>query len=168
MTVDSQAGLDDLDALVDLAVQRILLSDDVAATKFRSGAPVEDLLRERRLLAEADRRAVKMGLDREMAVRFLRSQMSASKTVQWGLLARWQEHPEEAPSTVPDLQIVRERLDELTEQLLEHLRCTQGHGHVSLRRRLEEVRIPVAAVHHLDALHRRALDLATEWACAAE
>ena len=168
MTVDSHSGLDDFDALVGLAVQRILLSDDVAATKFRSGAPVEDLLRERQLLAETARRAVQMGLDREMAVRFLRSQMCASKTVQRGLLARWQEHPEEAPSTVPDLQILRERLDELTEQLLEHLRYMQGHRPVSLRRRLQEVRIPVAAVHHLDALHRRALDLATEWACSAE
>jgi hypothetical protein len=36
-----------------------------------------------------------------------------------------------------------------------------------LFRRLQEMRIPVAAVHHLDALHRHAPDLATEWACSA-
>src|SRR4051812_37458503 len=160
MAVDSLVGLDGFGSLVDLAVQRILVSDDVAATKFRSGAPVEDLLRERQVLAETGRRAVQMGLNREMAIRFLRSQMCASKTVQRGLLARWQEHPEEAPSTVPDLRILREQLDELTEQLLEHLRCMQtAHRLASLRRRLQDVRIPVAAVHHLDALHRRALDL---------
>jgi chorismate mutase len=90
----------------------------MAATKFRSGAPVEDLLRERQVLAEAGRPAV-----------------------------------------------IRQRLDELTAQP----RSTQvTHRLASLCRRLQEVRIPVAAVHHLDALHRRALDLATEWACSAD
>jgi chorismate mutase len=169
MAVDSLVGLDDFGSLVDLAVQRILVSDEVAATKFHSGAPVQDLLRERRMLAEAGRRAVQMGLDRELAIRFLRSQIYASKIVQSGLLARWQAHPEQAPSTAPDLQSIRERLDQLDEQLLDRLRCTQAtHRLASLYRRLQEMRIPVAAVHHLDALHRHALDLATEWACSAD
>ena len=169
MAADSLVESDDFGSLVDLAVQRILVSDEVAATKFRSGTPVEDLLRERQVLAEAGRRAVQMGLDGELAVRFLRSQIYASKIVQRGMLARWEAHPEEVPSTAPDLESIRDRLDELTEQLLEQLRCTQAtHRPASLCRRLQEVRIPVAAAHHLDALHRRALDLATEWACSAE
>lgn len=170
MPVDSPVELDDFGSLVDLAVQRILVSDDVAATKYRSGAPVEDLLRERQVLAEAGRRAAQMGLDREFAIRFFRSQIDASKVVQRGMLARWQAHPEEAPSTSPDLQSIRERLDELTDQLLEQLRSTQvARRHTSLCRiRLHEARVPVAAVHHLDALHRRALDLATEWICSAD
>jgi chorismate mutase len=169
MAADSLVESDDFGSLVDLAVQRILVSDEVAATKFRSGTPVEDLPRERQVLAEAGRRAVQMGLDGELAARFLRSQIYASKIVQRGMLARWEAHPEEVPSTAPDLESIRDRLDELTEQLLEQLRCTQAtHRLASLCRRLQEVRIPVAAVHRLDALHRRALDLATEWACSAE
>jgi chorismate mutase-like protein len=169
MAADSLVELDDFGSLVDLAVQRILVSDEVAATKFRSGVPVEDLLREQQVLAEAGRRAVRMGLDQELAIRFLRSQIYASKIVQSGLLARWQTHPEEAPSTAPDLQSIRERLDQLDEQLLEQLRCTQAtHRLASLCRRLHEVRIPVAAVHNLDALHRRAIAPAIEWACSAE
>jgi hypothetical protein len=60
MAVDSLVGLDDFGSLVELAVQRILVSDEVAATKFRSGAPVEDLLRERQVLAEAGRRAAQI------------------------------------------------------------------------------------------------------------
>jgi hypothetical protein len=68
------------------------------------------------------------GLDQELAIRFVKSQIYASKIVQSGLLARWQAHPEQAPSTAR-----------------------------SLCRRLREVRNPVAAVHHLDALHHRAL-----------
>lgn len=39
MAADSLVELDDFGSLVDLAVQRILVSDEVAATKFRSGAP---------------------------------------------------------------------------------------------------------------------------------
>jgi chorismate mutase-like protein len=144
MAADSLVELDDFGSLVDLAVQRILVSDEVAATKFRSGAPVEDLLRERQVLAEAGRRAVQLGLDRELAIRFVRRQIYASKIVQSGLLARWQAHPEQAPSTTPDLQSIRERLDQLDEQLLEQLRCTRAiHRLASLCRRLREVRIPV-------------------------
>jgi hypothetical protein len=45
MAVDSLVGPGGFGSLVDLAVQRILVSDEVAVTKFRSGAPVEDLLR---------------------------------------------------------------------------------------------------------------------------
>ncbi len=39
MTVGYLLGLDDFGSLVDLAVHRILVSDEVAATKFRLGAP---------------------------------------------------------------------------------------------------------------------------------
>jgi chorismate mutase-like protein len=99
MTVGYLLVLDDFGSLVDLAVHRILVSDEVAATKFRLGAPAEDLLRERQVLAEAGRRTVQMGLDWELAIRFLRSQIYASKIVQRGLLARGQAHPEQAPST---------------------------------------------------------------------
>jgi hypothetical protein len=100
MAVVSLAGPNGFGSLVDLAVQRILVGDEVAATRFHPGASVDDLLRERQVLAAAGRRAVQ----RELVI----------------------------------------------------------------RRRLQEARIPVAAAHHLDALHRRALDLATEWACSAE
>src|ERR1700712_1553959 len=124
MAADSLVELDDFGSLVDLAVQRILVSDEVAATKYRSGAPVEDLLRERQVLAEAGRRAVQLGLDRGLGVRFVRRQIYASKIVQSGLLARWQAHPEQAPSTTPDLQSIRERLDQLDEQLLAPPRVT--------------------------------------------
>jgi chorismate mutase len=169
MAADPLVEPDDFGSLVDLAVQRILVSDEVAANKFHSGAPVEDLLRERQMLAEAGRRAVQLGMDPELAIRFVSSQIDASKIVQSGLLARWQAHPEQAPSTAPDLQSIRERLDQLDEQLLDQPRCSRStHRLASLCRRLPEVRMPVAAVHHLDALHRHALVPATEWACSAE
>jgi hypothetical protein len=72
MAVDPLVGPDGFGSLVDLIVQRILVSDEVAATKFRSGAPVRTY------------------------------------------------------SAAPDLESIRDRLDELTEQLLEQLRCTRA------------------------------------------
>jgi chorismate mutase-like protein len=145
MAAASPVEPDDLGSLVDLAAQRILVSDEVAATKFRSGAPVEDLFREGQVLAEAGRRAVQLGLDQELAIHFVRSQIYASKIVQCGLLARWQAHPEDAPCIAPDLPSIRERLDKLDEQLLEQLRRMRAtHRLASLCRHLREVRNPVA------------------------
>ncbi|WP_433555711.1 gamma subclass chorismate mutase AroQ [Pseudonocardia xinjiangensis] len=167
MSVDSSVELADFGSLVDLAVQRILVSDEVAATKFWTGTPVEDPLRERQVLAEAGRRAAQMGLDREMAVRFFRSQIDASKVVQRGMLGRWRAHPDLAPTAPPDLQAIRTRLDALTGQMLEQLRATHAlRRHSSLcRTLLLDARVPVVAMHDLDGLHRRALDVAVEFVC---
>jgi chorismate mutase len=168
MSVDSSVEIEDLGSLVDLAVQRILVSDEVAATKFCTGTPVDDPLRERQVLGEAGRRAVQMGLDRELTTRFFRSQIDASKVVQRGMLARWRARPDLAPTTSPDLQAIRARLDELTGLMLDQLRTTQAlHRHTSLcRTLLLEARVPVVALHDLDGLHRRALDLAVEGVCS--
>jgi chorismate mutase len=166
--VSSSVDIGELGPLVDLAVQRILVSDDVAASKFYTRTPVEDPLRERQVLAEAGRRSGEMGLDRAATIMFFRSQIEASKFVQRGLLARWQAHPDHAPGTSPDLDAIRARLDELTDQLLEQLRSTQAvrRSATVCRARLLDVWSPVAAAHHLDALHRRALDVATESLCS--
>jgi hypothetical protein len=67
----------------------------------------------------------------------------------------------------PDLQSIRERFDELTEQLLGQLRCTQAtHRLASLCRCIQGVRIhwPPCTI----STHGRALDLATKWACSAD
>jgi hypothetical protein len=70
---------------------------------------------------------------------------------------------------VPDLYSIRGRLDELNELFLVQLRHTQAtHPITWLCRRLRQVRVPMAVGHRLDALHCRALELATEWACSAE
>ena len=62
---------------------------------------MEDLLRERQVLAEAGRRTVQMGLDWGPAFRFLRSQIYASTIVQRELLARWQIQNRHRPPPRP-------------------------------------------------------------------
>ena len=168
MTARSQAGQDDLDLLVDLAVQRILMSDEVAAIKFRSGDPVEDRRREQQVLAEAGRRAARLGLDQDVAIRFMQSQIHASKILQRGLLARWQSHPEQAPASTLNLESIRARLEQLDRLLLEQLRRVwAAYPLASLCRGLREVHTRAAAGHDLDLLHRRALAATADWACSA-
>jgi len=70
-------------------------------------------------------------------------------------------------STAPDLQSIRERLDERTKLVEQPRRA----GHARARFALPphaEMRIPAAAGHHLDALRRRAFGLAIEWPCWVE
>jgi hypothetical protein len=74
---------------------------------------VEDLLRERqvlaKVLAEAGRRTVQMGLDWEPAFRFLRTQIYASTIVQRELLARWQIQNRRRPPPRPPDALCRRR-----------------------------------------------------------
>ncbi|HEV6952525.1 MAG TPA: gamma subclass chorismate mutase AroQ [Promicromonospora sp.] len=154
-----QAGR--LAPLIDLVVARLLVTDDVAAAKFGAGSPVDDPAREREVLDQVRARARDVGVDPGVAVAFFRDQITASKEVQRGLLARWAAHPTEAPATRPDLGTIRERLDELTTGLLRELAAA-----VELRagagacpgRLAPTVR---ARARGLDALHRRAVEAAT-------
>jgi len=157
-----------LGPLVDLVVQRLRVSDDVAASKYRTGSPIDDPVRERRVLDQVRHQAGVLGVDPVSATAFFQDQITASKVVQKGLLARWSVHPEEAPTTPPDLGRIRTRLDRLTVDLLRGLR-----GTVRLRDepapcavQLAAAAGPDAVLDRLDTLHRRALQRAVRSVCA--
>lgn len=113
-----------LGALTDLVVERLRVSDDVAAAKFGTGSPIDDPAREQQVLDQVRQQAVALGLDPEQAAAFFRDQITASKVVQRGLFARWTVHPDETPTTRPDLGEIRTRLDRLTTDLLSELKDT--------------------------------------------
>ncbi|MEV4089273.1 gamma subclass chorismate mutase AroQ, partial [Nonomuraea fuscirosea] len=114
-----------LGPLTDGVIERIRVSDDVAAAKFGTGSPIEDPVREEQVLEQVRKQAVAAELDPDAAVAFFRDQITASKVVQKGLFARWTAHPQEAPTTRPDLGQIRERLDQLTTDLLAELKNTE-------------------------------------------
>ncbi|WP_217998020.1 chorismate mutase [Nocardia paucivorans] len=156
-----------LGALTDLVTDRLHVSDDVAAAKFGTGSPIDDPVRERQVLDQVRVRADTLGLDPNAVTAFFRDQINASKVVQRGLFARWTAHPNEAPTTRPDLGRIRIQLDRLTTALLEQLDAT-------VDARTE----PVPCVAHLtlaagstvvaerlDALHGRALGTAVRSIC---
>ncbi|WP_344262643.1 chorismate mutase [Actinomadura napierensis] len=167
--LEPDRSLGRLGQLTDLIIQRLHVSDDVAASKFGTGSPIDDPAREQQVLEQVRSQAGEIGLDPVSATAFFQDQITASKLVQEGLFARWSVHPGEAPSTRPDLGQIRTRLDQLTADLLRELKAT-------VRVRDEPtacaVHLAVAAgsgtvLERLDALHRQALRRAVHSVCAA-
>ncbi len=89
-----------LGPLTDLVVERLQVSDDVAASKFGTGAPIDDPAREQQVLDQVRAQAGALGLDQDAAAAFFRDQITVSKVVQRGLFDRWTAHPDQAPSHV--------------------------------------------------------------------
>jgi chorismate mutase len=155
------------DGLTELMIQRIVIGDDVAASKYFSGKPVDDPVREQQILDSVRQSAVQLGIDPDSTADFFQAQIDASKVVQRGLLAYWAAHPDKAPTSGPDLNVIREKLDALTTQLLtelvrvDHLRQTGLHCTISLAvsNATGDVR------HHLDRLHRQAVRTASTTVC---
>jgi chorismate mutase len=113
-----------LDALVDLVVERLSLARDVAAAKYGSGGPIDDPIREQQILRSVGCALNVSALSHRMGMQFFRDQMEASKVVQRGLHHRWHRHPEEIPAANPDLTAdVRPKLDHITAQIIQQFRC---------------------------------------------
>ncbi|MGW7680504.1 gamma subclass chorismate mutase AroQ [Kribbella sp. NPDC054772] len=161
------ARVSTFDGLTELMIQRIVIGDDVAASKYFSGKPVDDPVREQQILESVRQSAVQLGIDPESTAQFFQAQIDASKVVQRGLLAYWAAHPDKAPTTGPDLTVIREKLDALTAQLLaelvrvDHLRQTGPRCTISLFVSTTSADIR----HHLDQLHRQAVRTASTTVC---
>ncbi|WP_328606176.1 chorismate mutase [Amycolatopsis sp. NBC_00345] len=162
---DNAAGR--LGPLTELVVQRLQVSDQVAAAKFGTGKPIDDPVRERQELAEVRERAATLGIDPDRTVSFFQDQIAASKVVQRGLFDRWTAHPDEAPTTRPDLNEIRAELDQLTTSLLGQLVATDGVRRPGITCRVEVTAAQLSAivVDRLDALHRNALRVASRSVC---
>ncbi|GAA2562999.1 hypothetical protein GCM10010423_77500 [Streptomyces levis] len=156
-----------LGPLTGLVIERIQISDDVAASKFGTDSPIEDPVREAQVLDSVRKQAEAAGVDADTAVAFFRDQITASKIVQRGLFDRWTAHPEEAPTTRPDLGPIRSKLDQLTTALLAELKDTEKvrSTPVACQVQLALAGVSGAAVEHLDPLHRQALRTATDSVC---
>jgi chorismate mutase len=158
-----------LGELTDLAVQRVQVADLVAAAKFGTPQPIDDPAREQQVLDTVRTKATGLGLDPENAASFFRAQIEANKLVQRGLYARWTEHPEEVPSTRPDLGTeVRPILDRLTTDILAELKDTEQIRRPTLRCEIHATiaERSAAVLHHLDRLHGNALAEAMRTVCS--
>lgn len=169
-TVQAARPLGALGPLTDLVIERIRVSDDVAASKFGTDSPIEDPVREEQVLAQVRTQADAAGVEPDAAVAFFRDQITASKIVQKGLFARWIAHPEEAPTTRPDLGPIREQLDRLTADLLQELKDTEElrDEPVACTVQLALAAGSGAALERLDTLHRQALRTAAQSVCRSE
>ncbi|SDG04491.1 chorismate mutase [Lentzea fradiae] len=167
-TPPASASADEsLSRLTSFVVERLRVSDDVAAAKFGTTSPIDDPAREQQVLDQVRTQATALGLDADDAAAFFRDQITASKVVQRGLFARWTARPEEVPTTRPDLSLIRTRLDRLTSDLLGQLKSTEDlRAHrIPCRVHLAIATGSAAVLERLDALHREALGTAVHSVC---
>jgi chorismate mutase len=152
--------------LVDLVAQRLATADTVAAAKFGTPSPIEDPAREEVVLDTAAAKAREQGLDADVVRAVFTDQIQANKVVQYGLYSRWTAHPDQAPTTHPDLAQVRPVLDSITEGLVRELAATQDvRADDSCAALLERTEHHVAEAHDFDDLHDEAFDRALVSVC---
>lgn len=148
-----QQRADGFGRVAELSAQRLLLADEVAASKRASGKPVEDARREGETLLKVREQAAARALPVERMAAFFQAQMEANKLIQYRLLAQ----PARAGEPV-DLGPVRERLDAINAQLLDALPAALGEAQAQgCERRAFEAQRSAAKRHRLDELHRTAL-----------
>lgn len=164
-SAERQVGLGQLTELV---AQRIEVGDLVAASKFGTDKPIDDPAREKVVLDQARASAIQLGIDPDETVIFFRDQIEASKVVQRGLFARWTAHPDQAPTTRPDLNEMRLKFDQLTTELLHQLRSTTYVRHTPIRCAVDLTTssIVTGVQHQLDHLHTQALTEAVADICS--
>ncbi|MBJ7313786.1 gamma subclass chorismate mutase AroQ [Rugamonas sp. CCM 8940] len=116
------AALAGPDALLALMDERLALMPDVARHKWNIQAAIEDLPRERAIIAALARQAAEAGVPAAWAESFFKAQIEAAKTVQRDLFERWRQQKAGRFEQVPDLaRELRPRLDALTPLLLKAL-----------------------------------------------
>ena len=103
----------------EIVAERLALMKDVALHKERNALAVEDVARERVVLARAQDGAWAAGLDPRSVAAFYRAQIQAAKAIQYRYLAEWSLAPPNVGASVPDLaHELRPRLLELGEELV--------------------------------------------------
>ncbi|MFJ8593947.1 chorismate mutase [Streptomyces sp. NPDC093598] len=156
-----------LTPVTELLAQRLLLADKVAAAKYGTATPIDDPVREARILDDVRTRAAALGLDPDAVAAVFRDQIEANKLVQRGLYARWDANPGERPTERPDLtKVVRPALDRITTGLLAALRDTErARSAPSCGPRLAVAAGWSASTYRLDALHLEGLVRALPSVC---
>ncbi|MEU1854166.1 chorismate mutase [Streptomyces sp. NPDC019990] len=159
-------SLSPLHSVVELAAERLATADLVAAAKWGTDSPIDDPAREQQVLDNVAAQAEQLGADPDEMRAVFRDQIEANKIVQRGLFRRWTDHPGEAPTTKPDLNVVRQRINQVTSALVEAVADTSAdRGAFTCRPELALAGLQVHHENHLDALHTRALVRALASVC---
>jgi chorismate mutase len=153
-----QSGIGQFDPLVRTSARRLAIAEQVALSKWDSGAAVEDATREAQVIQGAVTAGEARGIDAASVTKFFRAQIEANKVVQYSLLAEWRRQggaPSHAPINLAG--VVRPELDQLQAELVAELADTKEI------RSGARCRIEVAiAVGKYIAVHRKEASTLTE------
>jgi chorismate mutase len=115
-----------IDRILVLINTRLGYMNDVARNKWNSGAPIEDLSREREIIDSLGKQAASYGLDAGIARDFFRAQIEASKIIQRTRFAEWRVQNQPPFKNLLDLRDkIRPALDALTPELMQSLAAAQ-------------------------------------------
>ncbi len=155
---------DGLTRIVQLAGERVTLSDQVAASKFGTPQPVTDPAREAAVVADARADAGRAGVDPEWVARVFTDQIAASTQVQNALFRLWTDQPATRPAQRPNLATVRPELDRVGDELVAEMKAAApARGHEECPARLAQA--AVATAKPLDEPHKAALGRALASVC---
>ena len=109
---------------------RLDLMPAVAAWKYQRGLPVEDLVRESRVLQRAGEDARTRGLVEEGVVSWVSAQVEMAKTLQTSAMRGWERGDAAVPTGGADLvNEIRPRLLKASAEQLELLVCLLRRGY---------------------------------------
>lgn len=118
----AQSVADQLRPLVESSAHRLAIAEQVALSKWDSGAAVEDVPRETQVISSAVESAEAKGLDPASASKFFKAQIEANKVVQYSLLADWRRAGAAPSHARVDLKgTIRPELDRLQTELIAEL-----------------------------------------------
>jgi chorismate mutase len=125
-TVTAQSGVGQVDPLVRTSARRLAIAEQVALSKWDSGADVEDAPREAQVIEGAVKAGEARGLDAVTVTTFFKAQIEANKVVQYSLLADWRRNGGAPPHGPIDLAgVIRPELDHLQKELVSELADTK-------------------------------------------
>ncbi|MBE8477684.1 gamma subclass chorismate mutase AroQ [Streptomyces justiciae] len=130
----------------------------MAAAKWGTDSPIDDPAREQQVLDTVAAQAERIGADPDEIRAVFRDQIEANKTVQRGLFRRWAAHPDEAPTTKPDLNVVRQTINRINTGLVTALAdTTPDRSSIGCRPGLALAVVEIHHEKHPDPLHTAAL-----------
>jgi chorismate mutase len=118
----AQSAADPLRPLVETSAQRLAIAEQVALSKWDSGAAVEDAPREAQVIQGAVQDGKAKGVDETAVSSFFKAQIEANKVVQYSLLADWRragKAPAHAPINLAST--IRPELDKVQIALVNEL-----------------------------------------------
>jgi chorismate mutase len=153
-------------ALVDAAAQRLQTADPVAASKWTTGGPIEDHVREQQVIDAVTAQASQHGVDDGYVQRVFRDQISATVGVEYGRFSEWKLDPASAPTVAPNLSESRATIDGLNRTMVDEIAAQWVSLHSpSCVADLDAARSAVVSARGLDALYQRGLMFATGSYC---
>ncbi|MFB7053564.1 gamma subclass chorismate mutase AroQ [Streptomyces vinaceus] len=159
VTVDGSAAQKSLRTVVQLTAERVMTADTVAAAKWGTSQPIDELTDEKAVVDAAVAQAAEVGLNQASAQRVSNDQFAVNNAVHGALFARWTAHPAQRPAQRPDLAAdVRPALDRVDGQLLSALREAQLLlSGTACATEVSQEAAAIATEKGLDAIHRNGI-----------